>query len=45
MLVAEGPVLAYELVEGRWAPVGDSRPLPAWLDDDAGPAFPRRAGA
>ena len=35
-LVADGPALAYELVEGRWAPVGDSRPLPAWLDDSAG---------
>lgn len=37
-LVAEGPALRYELVEGRWAPVGDRRRLPAWLDDEtAGP--------
>ncbi len=35
-LVAAGPALAYELVEGRWAPVGDSRPLPSWLDDGDG---------
>lgn len=33
-LVADGPRLAYELVEGRWAPVGDPRALPAWLDDE-----------
>jgi selenocysteine lyase/cysteine desulfurase len=35
-LVADGPALAYELVDGRWAPVDDPRELPAWLDDEAG---------
>ncbi len=35
-LVADGARLPCELVEGRWAPVGDPRVLPSWLDDDAG---------
>jgi len=36
-LVADGPALRYELVEGRWAPVDDPRELPAWLDGESGP--------
>lgn len=33
-LVADGARLQYELVDGRWAPVGDPRALPSWLDQD-----------
>lgn len=29
-LIAEGPQAEYERVDGRWIPVADSRPLPAW---------------
>ncbi len=36
-LVTVGPRLAYELVDGRWAPVADTRRLPSWLVEDAGP--------
>jgi hypothetical protein len=32
-LLADGPAWDYELVEGRYAPVGDPRPIP----DFAGP--------
>ena len=31
-LVEQGPRLDYHLVDGRWAPVDDSRTAPAWLD-------------
>jgi selenocysteine lyase/cysteine desulfurase len=30
-LVTHGPALSYELVDGRWAPEHDSRPLPSFL--------------
>ncbi|WP_109509481.1 aminotransferase class V-fold PLP-dependent enzyme [Nocardioides speluncae] len=29
-LIAEGPRTTYERIDGRWAPVADPRPLPAW---------------
>ncbi|WP_018684540.1 aminotransferase class V-fold PLP-dependent enzyme [Actinokineospora enzanensis] len=32
-LVADGPAVAYHLVDGRWAPVADPRPLPAFLSE------------
>ncbi len=30
-LVADGPAWTYELVDGRWAPTADPRPLPSFL--------------
>ncbi|MGQ0841041.1 aminotransferase class V-fold PLP-dependent enzyme [Actinokineospora sp.] len=34
-LAADGPRAAYELVDGRWAPVDDPRPLPPFLREAA----------
>ncbi|MFC7616752.1 aminotransferase class V-fold PLP-dependent enzyme [Actinokineospora soli] len=37
LLVARGPRARYEVVDGRWSPVPDPRPLPRFLADGAGP--------
>ena len=37
-LVDEGPGWTYGLVEGRWAPTPDPRPLPGWAGSVAGAA-------
>ena len=37
-LVAEGPGWTYGLVEGRWSPIPDPRPLPGWAGAVAGVA-------
>ncbi|MEO7745413.1 MAG: aminotransferase class V-fold PLP-dependent enzyme [Actinomycetota bacterium] len=37
-LVTEGPGWTYGLVEGRWAPTPDPRPLPGWAGAVAGAA-------
>ena len=39
-VLAEGPQLAYHLVDGRYAPVADPRQLPDWLVDQAADAAP-----
>ena len=41
-LVENGPRWSYELVDGRYQPVADPRPKPAWLDTLAAAADPCR---
>ncbi|ROP27331.1 selenocysteine lyase/cysteine desulfurase [Pseudokineococcus lusitanus] len=43
-LVAEGPAVAYTTVDGRWAPVEDTREWPSWGDPTARPAAARPCG-
>lgn len=42
-LTEDGPGLRYELVDGRYQPVGDPRPKPTWLDTLDTAADPCRA--
>ncbi|HEX8497888.1 MAG TPA: aminotransferase class V-fold PLP-dependent enzyme [Actinomycetales bacterium] len=37
-LVSDGPSATYAVVQGRWAPTPDPRPVPAWAGDVAGVA-------
>ncbi|WP_366146573.1 aminotransferase class V-fold PLP-dependent enzyme [uncultured Pseudokineococcus sp.] len=43
-LVAHGPAVGYALVDGRWAPVEDTRPWPSWGDPTARAGVARPCG-
>lgn len=43
-LVAYGPAWKYGIEAGRWTPIADPRPMPAWVHDH-GALFPTTAGA